>query len=320
MTPTQDEQPPALPPDVVARLGAVRAFAGRDWRARPLTGGLTNQNYTVTVPAVPAEAGVQTFVARLASPTGDLLSIDRDVEYACSVSAARAGIAPQVVEYAPEVGVLVIEWVEGRTCTPEDLTRSEVLARVASSLRRLHAGERFGKDFDMFEIQRGYLDVVQRNGYRLPARYLEFMPTVERIRAALAVRPEPTVPCHNDLLAANLIDDGEQVWLIDYEYAGNNDPCFELGNLWSESTLAEPLLDELVALYYGDPLRHKVARARLLGLMTKYGWMLWAAIQDALSGLDFDFWSWGMEKYDRAVAEFDGPDLERWLADVQRTD
>jgi len=320
VAPTQDEQRSALPPDVLARLGAVRAFAGRDWQARPLTGGLTNQNYTVTVPAVPAEAGVQTFVARLAAPTGDLLAIDRHAEYACSLAAARSGIAPQVVEYVPQAGVLVIEWVEGRTCTPEHLTRPDVLARVASSLRRLHGGERFGKDFDMFQIQRDYLDVVQRNGYRLPARYLEFMPTAERIRAALAVRPEPTVPCHNDLLAANLIDDGEQVWLIDYEYAGNNDPCFELGNLWSESTLPEPLLKRLVGLYFGEPLHHKVARARLLGLMSKYGWTLWAAIQDAVSGLDFDFWSWGMEKYDRAVAEFDGPHLESWLQDVQRED
>ena len=46
----------------------------------------------------------------------------------------------------------------------------------------------------------------------------------------------PTVPCNNDLLAANFIDDGDRIWIIDFEYAGNNDPCFELGNIWSEST------------------------------------------------------------------------------------
>ena len=97
--------------------------------------------------------------------------------------------------------------------------------------------------------------------------------------------------------------------LIDYEYSGNNEPCFELGNVWSESNLSLAQLEELVAHYYGRPLRNKVARARLWGLMSKYGWTLWGSIQDGISDLDFDFWGWAMEKYDRAVAEFDGPGL-----------
>ncbi len=302
-----------LSPEIVARLNAVPFLGGKAWQAEELTGGLTNQNFVVGV-------GGQRYVARLSNPTGALLAIDRDAERECSVAAASTGVAPRVVDYAPDVGVLMIEWIDGRTFAPEDLRDPAHAPAVALALRRLHAGPRFPVDFDMFAIQRRYLEVVQRNGYRLPARYLEFMPVVDRLRSAMAVRDEGTVPCHNDLLAANLIDDGRQIWLIDYEYAGNNDACFELGNLWSESTLEADRLEELVALYYGKALRHKVARARLWGLMSKYGWMLWASIQDGVSTLDFDFWSWGMEKYDRAVAEFDGPDLERWLADVQRED
>ena len=84
--------------------------------------------------------------------------------------------------------------------------------------------------------------------------------------AALAVRAEGTVPCNNDLLAANFIDDGERIWLIDYEYSGNNDACFELGNIAGECHLPAEGLAELVTAYYGRPLRHKIARARLLGL------------------------------------------------------
>ncbi len=119
------------------------------------------------------------------------------------------------------------------------------------------------------------------------------------------------MPCHNDLLAENLLDDGERVRIIDYEYAGNNDPCFELGNIWSEATLPAPLLDVLVTAYFGRPRPVQVARARLFGLVAKYGWTLWASIQDGSSPLDFDFWSWGMQKYDRAVAEFDEPGAGR---------
>jgi hypothetical protein len=54
--------------------------------------------------------------------------------------------------------------------------------------------------------------------------------------------------------------------------------------------------------------------------MSKYGWTLWASIQDGVSTIDFDFWGWGMEKYDRAVAEFDGPDFARLCEDVRRDD
>ena len=107
---------------------------------------------------------------------------------------------------------------------------------------------------------------------------------------------------------------------IDYEYAGNNDACFELGNIWSESNLSLSQLDELVTAYYGRRLRHKIARARLWGLMSKYGWTLWASIQDGVSTIDFDFWAWGMEKYERAVAEFDAPEFEQLLAEAQRAD
>jgi len=110
------------------------------------------------------------------------------------------------------------------------------------------------------------------------------------------------------------------VRIIDYEYSGNNDPCFELGNIWSEASLPLPLLDELVTAYYGRPRPQQVARARLHALMSQYGWTLWASIQDGSSPLDFDFWSWGMEKYDRAVAAFDGPDLEHLLAAASRPD
>ena len=133
----------------------------------------------------------------------------------------------------------------------------------------------------------------------------------------MAVRDEGTVPCNNDLLAENFIDTGGEFRLIDYEYSGKNDACFELGNVWSESNLSLDQLDELVTHYYGRPLRNRMARARLWGLMSKYGWTLWASIQDGVSDIDFDFWAWGMEKYERAVAEFDGPDFERLLDEVR---
>jgi thiamine kinase-like enzyme len=172
----------------------------------------------------------------------------------------------------------------------------------------------------MFEIQPRYLAIVLERGFRLPDRYEEFEPQIRELERAMRIHPEPTVPCNNDLLAENFIDVGGEMRLIDYEYSGNNEPSFELGNVWSESNLSLEQLEELVGHYYGSPLRNKVARARLWGLMSKYGWTLWGSIQDGISDLDFDFWGWAMEKYERAVEELDGPEFRRLLSDVQRED
>ena len=308
---------PGVPEDLVDRLRATLAelpvLAGAPRTVERLEGGLTNVNFKVTTPE-------RTAVLRLSTSDADLLAIDRAAEEANSRRAAESGAAPEVLAYLPERNALVVEWVQGRTLAPDDLRDEKVLGQAADVCRTLHAGPSFVGDFDMFQVQRRYLGLVTERGFRLPPRYLELMPEVDRIRAALAVRQEPTVPCNNDLLAANFIDDGSRLWVIDYEYAGNNDACFELGNIWSESDLSLDHLELLVDRYYRRHLTHKVARARLLGLMSKYGWTLWASIQDAVSPIDFDFWSWGMEKYERALAEFDGPDLPRLLDEAARAD
>ncbi|MGN9839337.1 phosphotransferase [Nonomuraea sp. H19] len=295
-------------------LDDIPLLSGVPRTVEELPGGLTNRNYKVTTPG-------GAYVARVWASDGSLLAIDRDAEHANSIAAARAGVGAPVHGYLPELGVLVVGFVPGRTFTEADLRDPANLPRVAEACRRLHAGPRFVNDFDMFDVQRRYLEIVQSRGFRLPAKYLDFTPQVAQIRKCLEVRAEGTVPCNNDLLPGNILDDGERLWLIDYEYAGNNDPCFELGNIWSESDLPLGHLEELVTAYYGRRLRHKIARARLLGLMSKYGWTLWASIQDgANESIDFDFWSWGMEKYKRAVAEFTGSGLADLMDEAARAD
>lgn len=292
---------------------AVPQLAGRVRHVGELPGGLTNENCKV-------DTDDGSYVVRRWSDDTGLLAIDRDHEYENSLRAAKAGIGAPVVAYLPELSAMVFEFLEGPTMSAEDLRRGDRITLAADACRRLHGAERFVSDFDMFDIQPRYLRIVQERGFRLPDRYLEFAPQVEAIREALAVRDEGTVPCNNDLLAENFILSGDRFFLIDYEYAGNNDACFELGNVWSESNLSLTQLDELVTAYYGRHLRHKIARARLWGLMSKYGWTLWASIQDGVSTIDFDFWAWGMEKYERAVAEFDAPEFERLLAEAKRSD
>jgi thiamine kinase-like enzyme len=295
--------------DVLEAVPQLRGATG----VEPLAGGLTNTNYKVTTPD-------GCYVVRISGKDAGLLAIDRENEAHNTRCAAESGVGAPFVAAVPEHDALVLEFLVGEVLSAEKLQRGDRIALVAAACSRLHGARRFLHDFDMFEIQRGYVRVVQERGFRLPDRYLEFDPQVRALEQAMRVRPEQTVPCNNDLLAENFIDVGGELRLIDYEYSGNNEPSFELGNVWSESNLSLAQLEELVLHYYGRPLRNKVARARAWGLMSKYGWTLWGSIQVGISDLDFDFWGWAMEKYDRAVEEFDGPAFEQLLADVQRDD
>ena len=294
-------------------LDRVPGLAGAPRTVTELPGGLTNRNYKVSTPE-------GTFVARVWSGGGDFLAINRDHEYHNSVAAAQAGVGAPVVAYHPEDNLLVLRFIEGRTFGNSDVQLPANIPRIAQACRQLHAGPRFAGDFDMFVIQGRYAAVTAELGLRVPPVYDSLMPQLEAARRALAVGAEPTVPCNNDLLAANFIDDGRRIWLIDYEYAGNNDACFELGNIWGECHLSAYALADLVAAYYGRTLRNKIARAMLLGMVGKYGWTLWGAIQAATSPIEFDFWSWAMERYEGAVAGLTGPDFPRLLDDVQRDD
>jgi thiamine kinase-like enzyme len=294
-------------------LELIPELAGRPRTVSELPGGLTNANHKVVT-----DAGA--FVVRRWSDDTGLLAIDRDNEHFNSVRAAETGVGAPVIGYLPEHNTMVFAFVEGVTMSAEALRAGDHMPLVADACRRLHGGRRFRDDFDMFQTQPRYLRIVQERGFKLPERYLKFHEHVAAIREAFAVRDEGTVPCNNDLLAENFLLGNDGFRLIDYEYSGNNDACFELGNVWSESNLSLAQLEQLVAAYYGRELRHKVARARLWGLMSKYGWTLWASIQDGVSDIDFDFWGWGLEKFERAVAEFDDPGFEQLLDEARRRD
>jgi thiamine kinase-like enzyme len=299
--------------DPLAVLARVPSLAGAPRQVSVLSGGLTNQNYKVTTPD-----GV--FVARVLSEGGELLGIDREHEYRNSVIAAEAGVGAPVIEFRPDDRVLVLGFIDGRTLTNDDVAEPAMLPRIARACATLHQAARFAGDFDMFDVQAAYYATATAAGMTIPAGYDDLMPAFQAAGRALAVRAEGTVPCNNDLLAANFIDDGERIWLIDYEYSGNNDPCFELGNIAGECGLGTDALAALVTAYYGRPRRSRIARAQLFTLVSRYGWTLWGAIQHATSRLDFDFWSWGMERFEAAAAGFTSPEFNRLLSEAQDED
>ncbi|TRW80670.1 phosphotransferase [Mycolicibacterium sp. 018/SC-01/001] len=294
-------------------LDQLPVLAGRTRTLEDLSGGLTNRNVKITT----ADA---VYVARCVDTSRNLLQIDRDCEHANSVAAHRAGVGAPVLDYRPDLGVLLLGYLDGKTLCNDDFQEPGVIARAAHAVRTLHAGPRFVNRFDMFERQPAYLATTRRHGFAIPADYHDHAEAFSAARHVLAGTEEDLVPCNNDLLAGNFIDNGDRIHLIDYEYSGNNDPCFELGNVWSECGLSLDQLDELVTAYHGRPRPAMTARAHLQGIVAKYGWTLWGCIQHGSSAIEFDFWDWAMERYEAAVAEFRSPGYHRLLDQVATDD
>jgi thiamine kinase-like enzyme len=302
----QDEELEAL-------LDRIPVLQGLPRTVEELHGGLTNRNLHVVTPE-------RDLVVRVFKGDPELLGIDRDAENDNTRAAAEAGVGAGVVDYLPELGALVIEFITGTTLENDSFAEPKVIERAAAACRQLHEGPRFTGDFDMFRRQAAYLRTVEERGYPLFAGYAEHDAAFHRVQEALAARADPTVPCNNDLLAGNFVDAGDKMWLIDYEYSGNNDACFELGNTATECDLDDDQVEALTEAYFGGLERHLLARVRLQSLVSQYGWSLWGAIQAGASSLDFDFSAWGQERFDKADRTFRSPVFGQLLEDVTRAD
>jgi thiamine kinase-like enzyme len=290
-------------------VGKIEDWKGRIIVIQRLSGGLTNSNYKVEVDGTP-------YFVRVPGESTELLAIDRNNEYHNTKAASEAGVAPKVLYYLPEYCVMVLEFLNGQTMSKDALNTPRMPAHMAQSIKRLHSGPRFFSDFNMFRLTEYYLSLCKEREIRIPDGYLERMSTVKQIEKAMLVHPLETVPCNNDLLAENYLDDGKQLWLIDYEYSGNNDPTFELGNTCQEMQFSDDQINEVCAAYFGSVSLDKIARMKLNMIMSDVGWGLWAAIQAKFSTIDFDFWGWAIERWGRAVEKMDSEEFNTWLEAV----
>lgn len=298
-----------LGPPIDEVLAAVTAWNGREVSAERISGGLTNRNYRVSVDGTP-------YFLRIPGEATELLAVDRGNELHNTRAAAAAGAGPVVVDHLPAFNVIVLAWLDARTMSNEAFAVPGMPSRIAAVLHRLHAGPRFRDDFDMFRLTERYLRLIDERAIPLPAGYRDGIAALSRVEAAMRVRPLASVPCHNDLLAENYLDDGERLWIVDYEYSGNNDPTFELGNTAQELGFDDDRLRELCAAYFGEVTAALVARCKLQMLMSDIGWTLWAAIQSRISPIEYDFFGWAEERWARARERLSSPDLEGWLRAV----
>jgi thiamine kinase-like enzyme len=276
------------------------AVAEEIWPGRPLLveelgGGITNRNFKVTV-------NNEAFVLRLGGKDTELLGIDRDVEHGASLVAAEAGIGPEVVAFLG-AGWLVTRFIDGRPVPPEEM-RGERLAEAAATLRRIHDGAPVPGRFDAFRVVEAYRDTAAAHGVAIPAAYADAKATADAIERARG--DQPGTPCHNDLLNANFIDDGERLRIVDWEYAGMGDRFFDLANFSVNHELSEADEANFLAAYAGKTSDEDVRALRLMRFMSDFREAMWGVVQQGISELDFDFADYAMRHFER---------LERTAAD-----
>jgi thiamine kinase-like enzyme len=268
----------------------------------PLEGGITNTNFVVE------DAGKR-FVVRIGGDI-EVHGVVRKNELAASRAAFQAGVAPEVV-YA-EPGALVLAFVEGRTLTPQDVRDSRNLARIVDLMQRCHREipkylRGPGLLFWVFHVVRDYAHTLAEANGPGAAEARRLISRAERLERA--VGPVDLVFGHNDMLAANIIDDGARLWLVDWEYAGFNSPLFDLGGLASNSEMPAKMREDLLAAYSGRPvddaLRRRFAAMTAASLLRE---TMWSMVSEIHSKLAFDYRAYTAEnlaRFEKAFSAFE---------------
>jgi thiamine kinase-like enzyme len=276
----------------VSELAAAveRVWPGRDAHVEVLGGGITNHNLKV-------EIADETLVLRVAGKDTNLLGIDRTVELEATKAAAALGIGPEVVAFVEPEGWLVTRFVGGATPSLERMREPVMLARVAAALRAFHEGPPIPGSFDSFRVVETYRETALARGGTIPSAYErahELAARIERIRGGATSKP-----CHNDLLNANFLDDGERLCIVDWEYAGMGDPFFDLANFSINHELDALGRQLLLEAYVGDVQPDALRALELMRFMSDFREAMWGVVQTAVSELDFDFAAYASEHFER---------------------
>jgi thiamine kinase-like enzyme len=275
-----------------ASAAVERLWPDRAADVVPLSGGITNHNFKVDVNG-------QAFVLRMGGAETSLLGIDRQVEYEANKRAAEVGVGPEVAGFIKDEGWLVTRFIDGRPIPLEEFRRPETIRRVAGALRKFHEASPIPGRFDAHAVVEGYRREAEAHGVAIPDAYAGAHAISERIRQLRG--PQTAVPCHNDLLNANFLDDGE-IKIVDWEYAGMGDRFFDLANLSVNHEFGAAEDETLLLAYFGAATADSLASLAMMKFMSDFREAMWGVLQSGISELDFDFNGYAAKHFDRLAA------------------
>jgi thiamine kinase-like enzyme len=291
-------------------LARVPLLADADAGAMVRLAGLTNVNWLI-------EHDGGRYVVRV---PGDGTSeyIDRAAEATAARVAAEAGVNAELMFFDPADGLMVTRFVDGAVTMTAERFAADLgsVDRAAHVFRKLHeSGASFATDFTLFPMIDEYKALLAAKGARLPDGYDNVQQQAEAARAALEAHPVALVPSHCDPLCENFLDIGERMYLIDYEYSGNNDPMWDLSDLSVEGGFT-PEQDRLLLTAYfdGEPPAEQVARMVIYKAMCDLLWTLWGVIQHVNNNPAVDFWAYATGRFERCRALMSTPEFATHVA------
>ncbi|HEY1455205.1 MAG TPA: phosphotransferase [Candidatus Dormibacteraeota bacterium] len=286
-----------------ASRAVAQLWPGRSATILELGGGITNRNYRIDVDGA-------SYVLRMGGARTEVLGIDREAEHAASLRAHEVGVGPEVIAFVPSQGWLVARFIDGRSIAPEAMRDPPTLGRVAQAMRRFHSAAAIPGRFDAHEVVDDYRSKAEAFGVAVPAEFGPAREVSERIRAVRG--RQKTVPCHNDLLNANFLDDGE-VRIVDWEYAGMGDVFFDLANFSVNHDFSVDDDRRWLEVYFGTVKAEDLAALRLMRFMSDFREAMWGVLQSGISELDFDFKGYAARHFDRMLASAAQTEFEEFM-------
>jgi thiamine kinase-like enzyme len=284
---------------VDAAVVAERLWPGRVAALTVLGSGVTRHNVRVGL------VGGESFVLRAGGRDTQLLRIEREREHEATLTAAAVGVGPEVVAWLEDEGIVVTRWIEGEVVEGDELRQPEMLRRVTTALRAVHAGPSLPGRFDCFRVVEEYRSVVFAHGAAVPPAYARARQVARQVEAARGRAPERL--CHNDLIVANIIDDGRRLRIVDWEYAGMGDVFFDLACVAAHAGLDAEERAVLLEAYAGSARPQDVRALELMRFMVEFREAMWALAQGALGEVPHDFEAHAQRHFDRMERIADDP-------------
>ncbi|MDH3672621.1 MAG: phosphotransferase family protein [Gammaproteobacteria bacterium] len=283
--------------NVVKALSRIPLFDGipPEHITHERLGGLTNLIFKV---------GLQdrAYVLRIPGK-GTEEYIDRRVEGHNACVAAEAGVSAEVLFFDENDGLMLCSYLDGcATMTPETFRAVKgAPTRAALALKRMHEfGKEFQFRFELFSMIDDYLGTLSKLGASLPDGYHDVVREAEAVRKVLDDNPMPLAPCHCDPLAENFLDNGERMWIVDWEYSGMNDPIWDLGDVSVEAGFTREHDEEMMKAYCGGKVDDTLfGRMVVYKAMCDLLWTLWGLIQHANKNPVDDFWAYSVNRFER---------------------
>ena len=285
----------------------IPEWNGKSIKVNPINAGITNINFEVIV-------GGKSFFLSIPSSSSELLNIDYKNKYYNNKICGKINISPKVTHFIESENLLVTEFIESKLSTLEIFQSSRKIEQLVKNIKLLHNAKPFLRIFNMFSQISSYQNILKRD--YLPKKLFKYVNDIKTLKQKLHISNDILVPCHNDLLSANIINKDNQIFIIDFDYSGNNDPCFELGNLSVEMEYDDEQINKLVRSYYGEINENIISRVNLQGVVSDIGWSLWSYVQVKSSNLNFDYSTHAIYRLERAINKMESKEYELWINNI----